>query len=74
MSATEISVRLAEAQTALHALMTGKQVVSITDPSGRRVDFTAAKREDLERYIQNLRAQTASDGSVARRGPFEVTW
>lgn len=74
MSATEISLRLTEAQTALHALMTGKQVVSITDPSGRRIDFTAATREDLERYIQSLRAQTAADGTVARRGPFEVLW
>lgn len=74
MSATEISLRLAEAQTALHALMTGKQVVSITDPSGRRIEFTAASREDLERYIQSLRAQTGTDGAAVRRGPFEVVW
>lgn len=70
MSTTEIALRLTEAQAALHQLMTGQQVVSVTDPTGRRLEFSAATRKDLEDYIRSLTA--ASQGP--RRGPFGVEW
>lgn len=70
MSTTVNALRLAEAQAALHALMTGRQVVTVTDPTGRRVEYSAANRKDLEAYIQTL---TAAELGATRR-PFEVEW
>lgn len=70
MSTTVNALRLAEAQAALHQLMTGKQLVSVTDPTGRRLEFSAASSKDLEKYIQTLLAAEAG----ARRGPFEMEW
>lgn len=74
MSTTETAVQLAAARTALHQLMTGTAVVSITDPSGRRVEFSATNADELRAYIRELQAQTGSDGVPVRREPFGVTW
>jgi len=70
MSSTETAVRLEQARTALHQLMTGQQMVSLTDPTGRRVEFSRANRADLEEYIRSLEAAQLG----ARRGPLGVTW
>lgn len=70
MSSTETAARIEQARTALHQLMTGQQVVSVTDPTGRRLEFSAATRKDLEEYIRTLEASQLG----ARRGPYGVTW
>lgn len=70
MSSTETAVRLEQARTALHQLMTGRHVVSLSDPTGRRLEFSQANRKDLEEYIRSLEASQLG----TRRGPLGVTW
>lgn len=62
--------QLTEARTALHQLLTGQAMVSITR-DGKKIDFSPANRGDLERYIDQLEAQ-AGVGSSRRRGPARV--
>jgi len=63
-----LKTRLDEAETALHALATGQQSVSVRYPDGKQVDFTAARQRELERYIANLRVQiTRAEGG--KRAP-----
>ncbi len=50
--------RLAEAQAALHELMTGRRVVKVM-VDGQSTEFTAANRADLEAYIARLTALVA---------------
>lgn len=47
--------RLAEAEAAYHALLTGTMARVVVDQNGERVEFTAAKKADLYGYIQELR-------------------
>lgn len=49
--------RLAEAEDALHRLLTGAQVASARDTTGRQVTYTQATRRDLEAYIAQLKAE-----------------
>jgi hypothetical protein len=66
--------KLAEAKAALHQLMLGKSMVSL-QYEGRRVQYTAASRTDLETYIKKLEAECGGSSSTGGRGePFEVTW
>lgn len=58
MSDTVTQGRLAAAQTALHDLMTGRQVVKVM-VDGQSTEFTATNRADLEAYIARLTAQVA---------------
>lgn len=60
--------RLAEAEAAYHALMTGQAVVEVTDQSGERVRFTTANASRLSIYIAKLKAEIA--GSIQSRGPM----
>lgn len=59
MTDTVTQGRLAEAQTALHELMTGRRVVKVM-VDGQSTEFTATNRADLEAYIARLTAQVAS--------------
>ncbi|EJF1946179.1 gpW family protein [Salmonella enterica] len=56
---------LKEAREALHALMTGKRVATVTK-NGRSVSFTSATLADLRKYIAELEAEL---GVCVRRGP-----
>lgn len=50
---------LAQAQAALHALLTGQQMVEV-DYNGRRVKFTPATVNNLRAYISELQARIAN--------------
>ncbi|MBQ4836049.1 gpW family protein [Pseudoalteromonas luteoviolacea] len=56
MNKTQIENHLAEAEQAYHDLLTGQAVVSFTR-NGRESRFTPANKDDLLRYITDLRAQ-----------------
>lgn len=62
--------QLIEARTALHQLLTGQAMVSITR-DGKKIDFSPANRGDLERYISHLEAMDGI-GTGRRRGPARV--
>ncbi len=57
---------LAEAQAALHSLMTGSRIAEITNPNGGKVSFAAADADKLRAYITQL--QQAS--TTPRRSIF----
>ena len=59
---------LAEAQTALHQLMTGSRIVEIRNPNGSVVTFQQADIDKLRSYISEL--QQAA-GTVRRPVFFE---
>jgi hypothetical protein len=59
--------RLKEAETAYHALLTGRSLRVFVDQNGERVEYTAAKRGDLYNYIQQLK--TALLGTAAANTP-----
>lgn len=60
-----LSERLAEAEGALHGLLTGRAVVQVTDQSGESVRFVQASVSKLQAYVVQLRAEAAG----ARRTP-----
>lgn len=59
------ATKLAQAQQALHNLLLGQQVTSITR-DGKRVDFKQADIDKLRQYISQLEAEEA--GRPVRRG------
>lgn len=52
-----IQARLTEAEAAYHALQTGMSARVVVDQNAERVEFTAANRQGLYSYIQQLRSQ-----------------
>lgn len=58
--------RLVEARAALHALMTGQQVVSVRDADGSSVEYGRASVGALRAYITALQAEVAGPGVVNR--------
>ncbi|SLN77580.1 gpW family head-tail joining protein [Oceanibacterium hippocampi] len=52
-----LEARLAEAEAALHALLTGEQVAATTDVSGRQVTYARADLGQLRAYIAGLKAE-----------------
>lgn len=62
---------LAQAQAALHALMTGEQVVSVTT-NGRTTQYNQTDVEALRTYVKELQAECgpvdANGNKIARRG------
>lgn len=63
--------KLAEAETALHSLLTGKRVVTV-GYGDRRLQFTEGNVDELRRYIAELKA--LDDPTNQRRRPFGVLW
>lgn len=63
---------LASAKAALHALITGEQIVSVTVNGGRENRYTPADASKLRRYIAELEAECGealADGSTrGKRG------
>lgn len=77
----QLKAMLADAQSALHNLRTGRQVRVVVDQNGDRVEFTAANQAGLITYINQLtQALTANgciDCAVGRdmyQGPFGFTF
>lgn len=61
---SELRVYLAEAEAALHALMTGKQSVSVGYES-KTVTYTKAEIGALRAYIAELKARLGQGGRRA---------
>jgi len=76
----ELQARLAEAETAYHALLTGTKEVTVQSGTGNsdmRVTYTETKAADLKSYIDSLKAQIAAreaggPASGSRRRALEV--
>ena len=77
MSCTDIQVKLAEAEKVYHELMLGLSVRVFVDQNGERVEYTAANKQALLSYINQLRSQM-TDGPTcvapAARGPIRFTF
>ncbi len=71
-----LAQRIADAETALHDLMTGKAVVEVVDQNGERVRYSVANRAQLQAYLQSLKAELANEvaGITPVRGPMRVWW
>lgn len=72
-----LHLRLAEAQAALHRLMTGA-TVAVSARDGRRIEYSAAKPGDagrLQTYIASLKAEiTAFEGAGPARRPVRFSF
>ena len=62
--------QLADAQDKYHKLQTGQLARVFVDQNGERVEFTAANRQALYRYILSLQAIIAGDSTAARPKAF----
>lgn len=67
MSSTTTQARLAEAEAALHRLITGQMVRVVVDQNGERVEFTMTNIERLRAYIAELKALLAGVDPMVRR-------
>lgn len=61
--------KLADAEKAYHDLLTGRALRVVVDRNGERVEFTAANRQMLKAYIDELRTQLGLGGSS--NGPLQ---
>lgn len=57
MVALTLTERLAQAEAAYHALMSGKAVVEVSDQSGESVKYGQASARQLQLYCADLRRQ-----------------
>lgn len=53
---TALRAKIADAEAKYHKLMIGTMPRVVVDQNGERVEFTAANRVELYRYIQSLKA------------------
>ncbi len=60
--------KLDDAKAQLHLLLTGQQARVFVDQNGERIEYTAANRAALQRYVHQLETQIASK----RPGPMQV--
>lgn len=58
--------KLAEAEAALHALLTGKAASVFVDQNGERVEYVRASLTRLQGYVAHLRAAGARPASTIR--------
>lgn len=65
-----LAEKLADAETAYHALMTGRQVRVFVDQNGERVEYSAVTAAKLAQYITDLKRQI----SGARLGPMRISF
>lgn len=67
---------LAEAELALHRLLTGTAEQTVQFGSGKSVTYTAANINQLKAYIADLKNQVAEcDGQAqSRRGPVRFVF
>lgn len=64
------SVRLAQAEEALHNLVTGQMARVVVDQNGDRVEFTMTNVADLRAYIASLRVGTLGQANQPLRFLF----
>lgn len=62
--------QLADAKAQYHLLVTGQQAKVFVDQNGERVEYQAANRGDLLKYITRLEADIA--GAATLSGPMRV--
>ena len=55
--AMTLAEQLADAKSAFHELLVGRSARVFVDQNGERIEYTAANREFLAKYIQELEAQ-----------------
>lgn len=67
-----IAEKLAEAQDAYHALITGRSVRVWVDQNGERVEYTPANKTTLKAYIDDLQRQVDNPTATANVGPMRV--
>lgn len=65
--------RLAEAETAYHALMVGERIVTISI-EGRGQSYTPADATKLSAYIDRLKGEIARQSGGPCRGPVRVVF
>lgn len=67
---------LAQAENALHEIMTGSKTVKATFGPSKGVEYSQANIRELQAYIAQLRAEVAEcDGnSVGKRGPVRFSF
>jgi len=68
---TDCPTKLTQARQALHDLLTGTAVVSLTI-EGEQVQYNRANQAALRSYIQELEAECGTDTASARRKPGKV--
>lgn len=57
--------RLDEATKAYHQLVTGQSARVVVDQNGERVEFTAARKNDLYNYIASLQSALGIPSPIA---------
>jgi hypothetical protein len=68
-------LRLAEAEMALHALLTGSKEQSVSFGAGKSVAYTQANIAELRRYINELKDEIgAAEGTRQKRGPIRFIY
>ena len=70
-SAETWTERAAEAETAIHKLMTGARVVELTSPDGTRVQYQEADLQKLQDYLTFCEGK-AREAAGQGRGPVYV--
>lgn len=65
--------RLVEAEEALHKLLTGQKMVSMSY-EGRTVTYTQQNIDALKQYIRDLKSEIAQAAGTSSRRPFGVSW
>jgi hypothetical protein len=68
-----LQARLAEAETALHQVVTQQRAVSV-EYDGRKVSYSMANVGNLRAYVAELRDQVARLTGTRRRRAFRVTF
>lgn len=71
---TVIRKRLADAEEKYHRLQLGGVARVTVDQSGERVEFTAANRDNLRRYINELKEQLRIAEGGRAAGPLRFVW
>lgn len=67
---------LDQARTAYHKLVLGLSAREVVDSNGERVTYTAANRQALYSYIQELEAQLnpTEPGAIPNNAPMTFTF
>jgi hypothetical protein len=66
---------LADAKAKFHQLVTGSLARVFVDQNGERVEFTAANRQDLYDYIQQLTSEVECPAPrQSRKGPMRFVF
>lgn len=68
-------LNLAEAEIALHKLLTGSKEQSVSFGAGKSVAYTATNISELRRYINELKDEIAvAEGRGKSRGPIRFIY